>query len=258
MRITVSGDSEWKSTDFPYCETEETMRTSVVTGCSGGMGRAICAELKAAGDRVVGIDRPASAPGAGAGQPDRFIGCDLADMDEVRRALAELESEEGIACLVNCAGLYEKKSVFELTLEDFDRVLSVNLRAPFLLSQQLGRRMADRGGGTIVNIASINGKLGSPIVSYGTSKAGLIGLTRSLAKTLAPYNIRVNAIAPGTIRTPMAADVDPVQMERSLYNIAMGRIGEPGEIATVVRFLASGDSTYMTGSIVDVAGGWMS
>src|SRR5690606_29826273 len=163
------------------------------------------------------------------------------------RALAALDEEPGIGCLVNNAGLYEKIGVFDLTLEDFDRVMTVNLRAPFLLSQHLAKDMAARGGGVIVNIASINGKLGSPIVPYGTSKAGLIGRTRSMAKTLAPHNIRVNAIAPGTIRTPMAADVDPVQMERSLYSVAMGRIGEPEEIAGVVRFLAGKESTYMTG-----------
>lgn len=233
------------------------MRTSIVTGSSGGMGRAICAELKAQGDRVIGIDRVEPQANEDKGSVDRFIACDLSDMDEVQRAIDALADEEEIGCLVNCAGLYEKKGVFELTLDDFDRVLAVNLRAPFLLSQQLAMRMRDRGG-VIVNIASINGKLGSPIVPYGTSKAGLIGLTRSLAKTLAPYNIRVNAIAPGTIRTPMAADVNPVQMERQMYSVAMERVGEPKEIATVVRFLASDESSYMTGAVVDVAGGWMS
>lgn len=233
------------------------MRTSIVTGSSGGMGRAICAELKAQGDRVIGIDRVEPQPNEDKGSVDRFIACDLSDMDEVQRAIDALADEEEIGCLVNCAGLYEKKGVFELTLDDFDRVLAVNLRAPFLLSQQLAMRMRDRGG-VIVNIASINGKLGSPIVPYGTSKAGLIGLTRSLAKTLAPYKIRVNAIAPGTIRTPMAADVNPVQMERQMYSVAMERVGEPKEIATVVRFLASDESSYMTGAVVDVAGGWMS
>jgi NAD(P)-dependent dehydrogenase (short-subunit alcohol dehydrogenase family) len=228
-----------------------------VTGCNGGIGRAICAELKSCGDRLVGIDRPGTESGAGQERPDRFIACDLADIADIRNALNRLLDEDSIGCLVNCAGLYEKKTVFDLTLDDFDRVLTVNLRAPFLLSQQLAKRMVGRGG-AIVNIASINGKLGSPIVPYGTSKAGLIGLTRSLAKTLAPYGIRVNAIAPGTIRTPMAADVEPVQMERQMHNVAMERMGEPREIASVVRFLASADASYMTGSIVDVAGGWMS
>jgi 3-oxoacyl-[acyl-carrier protein] reductase len=222
------------------------------------MGRAICAEMRKAGDRVVGLDRPGAGGGEDQELPDRFIPCDLSDIEDISRALDELAGEDDVGCLVNCAGLYEKKKVFDLTLEDFDRVLTVNLRAPFLLSQRLGRRMADNGGGTIVNIASINGKLGSPIVPYGTSKAGLIGLTRSMAKTLAPYGIRVNAIAPGTIRTPMAADVDPAQMERQMYSVAMERVGEPSEIATVVRFLSSENSSYMTGAIVDVAGGWMS
>jgi len=223
------------------------------------MGRAIVAELRRAGDRVVGLDRDeASAAPSPAQTPDRYISCDLADMEAVRGALRLLAQEDGIGCLVNCAGLYEKKAVFDLTLEDFDRVLAVNLRAPFLLSQELARAMAARGGGAIVNIASINGKLGSPMVPYGASKAGLIGLTRSLARTLAPYNIRVNAIAPGTIDTPMAAGVDPVQMERQMHNVAMGRVGEPREIATVVRFLSGDEASYMTGSIVDVAGGWMS
>lgn len=234
------------------------MRTLVLTGSSGGMGRAIATEMKRAGYRVVGLDRPGKEVARAGEQSDRFIACDLASIDDVRRALDDLAAERRIDCLVNCAGLYEKKKVFELTLEDFDRVLTVNLRAPFLLSQQVAERMAHAGGGSIVNIASINGKLGSPIVPYGTSKAGLIGLTRSLAKTLAPYKIRVNAIAPGTIQTPMADDVDPVQMERQMYSIAMGRIGEPREIATVVRFLASEEASYMTGSVVDVAGGWMS
>jgi NAD(P)-dependent dehydrogenase (short-subunit alcohol dehydrogenase family) len=232
--------------------------TSVLTGSAGGMGRAICAELKRAGHRVIGLDRAEGGPGAAGEGPDRFIACDLSVMDEVRRALDDMADETGIDGLVNCAGLYQKKAVFDLTLEDFDRVLAVNLRAPFLLSQELARRMARADGGSIVNIASINGKLGSPMIPYGTSKAGLIGLTRSMARTLAPHGIRVNAIAPGTIDTPMAADVDAAQMERQMYSVAMGRVGEPREIATVVRFLLSEDASYMTGSVVDVAGGWMS
>ncbi|MGO9931076.1 MAG: SDR family NAD(P)-dependent oxidoreductase [Steroidobacteraceae bacterium] len=235
------------------------MRTSVLTGCNGGIGAAICTVLKEAGDRVIGLDRPGTEGASDQhSRADRFVGCDLSEVDQIYRVLEDLSDEVGIGCLVNCAGLYEQKKVFELTLEDFDRALTVNLRAPFLLSQHFARRMADTGGGVIVNIASISGKLGSPIVPYGASKAGLIGLTRSLAKTLAPYNIRVNAIAPGTIRTPMAAGVDRVQMQRSMYNVAMERMGEPLEIATAVRFLASTDSSYMTGSVVDVAGGWMS
>ncbi|TKT78380.1 SDR family oxidoreductase [Aquamicrobium sp. LC103] len=124
------------------------MRVSVVTGCTGGMGRAITAELKTAGDRVIGLDRAAAAASEDEAVPDEFIACDLSDMEDVRRTLRVLSQESAIGCLVNCAGLYERKAVFELTLEDFDRVLTVNLRAPFLLSQGLARGMAERGGGS--------------------------------------------------------------------------------------------------------------
>ena len=222
------------------------MPTSILTGCHGGMGRAIAAELRRSGYRVVGIDRQRAIAGDADERPDRFVACDLSDMDEVRRALHELAGEADISTLVNCAGHYEKKSIFDLTIEDFDRALAVNLRAPFLLSQGLARRMAETGGGSIVNISSINGKLGSPMIPYGASKAGLIGLTRSMAKTLAPYRVRVNAIAPGTIDTPMAASVDATQMERQMYSVAMGRVGAPREIATVVRFLASDESSFLS------------
>jgi len=97
------------------------MRVSVVTGCNGGMGRAICAALKSAGDRVVGIDRGGTESGSGSEAPDLFLACDLAEAGEVRQALDALAGEKPIGCLVNCAGLYEKKTIFELTLEDFDR-----------------------------------------------------------------------------------------------------------------------------------------
>lgn len=236
------------------------MRTSVVTGCNGGMGRAIVAELRRAGDRVVGPDRDeASAAPSPAQTPDRYISCDLADMEAVRGALRLLAQEDGIGCLVNCAGLYEKKAVFDLTLEDFDRVLAVNLRAPFLLSQELARAMAARGGGAIVNIASINGKLGSPMVPYGTSKAGLIGLTRSLARTLAPYNIRVNAIAPGLVRTPMSrrAQQNPEILERMKQKqpLAQGLM-EPEDIARAALFLLSPESSMITGQVLGIDAGW--
>ncbi|MFY0634010.1 MAG: SDR family oxidoreductase [Vannielia sp.] len=227
--------------------------TAVVTGCHGGMGRAIVAALAASGRRVIGIDRP----GSDGATPDRFLPCDLADMAAVA-ALVDTLQGEPVDCLVNCAGHYAIKPVFDLTLEDFDLALAINLRAPFLLSQGLARGMATRGGGSIVMISSIAGKLGSPMVPYGTTKAALIGLTKSLAKTLAPHAIRVNAIAPGVIRTPMAEGVEPEQMAQQMKNVPMARWGEPEEIAGVVGFLAGDASSYMTGAVLDVAGGWMS
>lgn len=230
-------------------------RTALVTGCLGAIGRAICTELRQQGYRLVGTDY-----GPHAGFEGDYHACDLVDPDAVVRLLADIAPglSAGITLLVNNAGLYEPVPFFDLTLQDFDRAHAVNVRAPFQLSQAVARWMVAHGHqGAIVNIASIAGKLGSPIIPYGSSKAATIGLTRSLARVLAPHGIRVNAIAPGVIETPMSAAVNAAQMQRQLANVPMGRMGEPSEIARVVSFLASPAAGYMTGSIVDVNGGWM-
>jgi NAD(P)-dependent dehydrogenase (short-subunit alcohol dehydrogenase family) len=164
-----------------------------------------------------------------------------------------------IDLLVNNAAHYDPKPLFETTLEDFDLAFRINVRAVFQLSQAIARRMiGDGGGGSIVNIASIAGKLGSPVVSYGASKAAVIGLTRSMAKSLGGQGVRVNAVAPGMIRSPMSKAIAEPQLRAQLASTAMNRLGEPDEIARVVAFLASPAASYMTGAVVDVAGGWMS
>lgn len=229
-------------------------KTAVVTGCLGAIGRAICEELSQTGFAVVGIDKPPD----GADHAGRYFPCDLSDAQATVDVVQQIGAESrAIDLLVNNAGAYEPKGFFDLTIEDFDRTMAVNARAVFILSQQIARWMIDAGrGGSIVNIASIAGRLGSPVIPYGTSKAAVIGLTRSMARVLAPHRIRVNAIAPGIIASPMSARVAPAQMERQLANVPMGRIGDPAEIAKVVAFLAQDASSYMTGSIVDVNGGW--
>lgn len=229
-------------------------KTAIVTGCQGFIGRATCRELLEAGFVVVGVDR---APEKG-DHEGPYITCDLSNIAVIEKMLETgRRYASDISLLVNNAGLYEPKGFFDLTLEDFDRVMTVNTRAVFLISQAVARWMVDSNrGGSIVNIASINGRLGSPIIPYGTSKAAVIGLTKSMARALAPHKIRVNAIAPGVIETPMSAAVAPEQMKRQLLNVPMGRMGEPSEIAKVVAFLAGDASSYMTGSIVDVNGGW--
>ncbi|MAU22344.1 MAG: short-chain dehydrogenase [Martelella sp.] len=231
------------------------MRTSVVTGCAGGIGRAICGALRAGGDRIIGLGQgatPKDWPSS-----DRFLACDLTDMDALQRLLPELDRDGPVACLVNCAGLYEKRGVFDTTLADFDRAMAVNVRAPFVLSQYLARGMAVRGGGVIVNVASLAATIGSPLISYGTSKAAVVGLTKSLARALAPHGIRVNAVSPGITDTAIARDVDPAQMARQMENVAMKRWAEPAEIARVVAFVASDGASYMTGTDVSVNGGWI-
>lgn len=229
-------------------------KAAIVTGCLGSIGKATCRELLGAGFLVIGVDRP----GEGGDHEGPYIPCDLSDIAAIEAMLeAARHYASDIRVLVNNAGLYEPIGFFDLTLADFDRVMTVNTRAVFMISQAVARWMidADRDG-SIVNIASINGRLGSPIIPYGTSKAAVIGMTKSMARALAPHRIRVNAIAPGVIETPMSAAVAPEQMKRQLLNVPMERMGEPSEIATVVRFLASDASSYMTGSIVDVNGGW--
>lgn len=226
-----------------------------MTGCYGGIGQAIAFALQQAGDRVIGIDHPDAVAQGPA--PDQFHGCDLADMEATQDLATRIAVGENVGLLINCAGHYARGDVFDLTLADLDLSLAVNLRAPFLLSQTFGRVMARAGRGVIVNVASIAAHIGSPMVPYGTSKAGLVGLTKSLARAYAPHNIRVNAVAPGITGTAMARDVAPDQMARQIEQVAMGRWAEPQEIANVVQFLASDAASYMTGSVVDVTGGWI-
>ena len=232
------------------------MSVAIVTGCLGAIGSAICIELDAAGYDVIGLDRPAD----GAFVHGRYFACDLADAPAVTQVLGLIrQSGASPGLLVNNAGFYDPKPFFETSLDDFGKAYDINVRAIFQLVQEVARWMiADDTKGAIVNIASIAGKIGSPIVSYGTSKAAVLGLTRSVAKVLAPHGIRVNAVAPGVIASPMSNIINDAQMRTQMAMTAMGRIGTPDEIAKVVRFLASADASYMTGSIVDVAGGWMS
>jgi NAD(P)-dependent dehydrogenase (short-subunit alcohol dehydrogenase family) len=232
------------------------MPIAIVTGCLGAIGRATCIELAAAGFDLVGIDRH---PDAMFGEVS-YYACDLADSAAITATLKAIRAAHGqVELLVNNAAHYDPKPFFDTSLADFDTSYSINVRAIFQLSQEVARWMVDDGvSGAIVNIASIAGKIGSPIIPYGTSKAAVIGLTRSMAKALAPLNIRVNAIAPGIISSPMSDAVNPEQMRVQLSNVATGRLGEPAEIAAVVRFLGSPAASFMAGSIVDVAGGWMS
>ena len=156
------------------------------------------------------------------------------------------------------------KPFLELTEEDWDKVLSVNLKGYFLCSQVCAKEMVKQKSGAIVNIASIGmggAGVGFPTIAhYCASKGGIVAMTEALALELAPYNIRVNAIAPGAIDTPMSSSTkdDPKALEGTLARIPMRRMGKPEEISNAVLFLASDQSSYMTGSVVVVDGGWLS
>ena len=165
--------------------------------------------------------------------------------------------------LVNNAGICQFKPFLELTEEEWDRTLDINLKGYFLCVQAAAREMAKQKSGVIVNIASVamgQQGIGFPnIVHYCASKGGIVGMTEALAVELAPYNIRVNAVSPGMIETPMIDQIkqDPKTMAAMLNKVPMHRVGKPEEVSNLVLFLASDDSSYMTGSTVVVDGGWL-
>ena len=188
--------------------------------------------------------------------------CDVGDKAQVDELVAQtLKAYGRIDVLVNNAGIFRAADFLEVTEEDFDAVLRVNLKGSFLVGQAVARSMAAAGGGTIVNMSSVNGVLAIPtIASYNVSKGGVNQLTRVMALALADKNIRVNAVAPGTIATELAAKAVLTSDEaksKIMSRTPMKRLGQPSEIADVVAWLASDASSYVTGEIVTVDGGRM-
>ncbi|GAA0709288.1 SDR family NAD(P)-dependent oxidoreductase [Vreelandella titanicae] len=229
-----------------------TKSVAVVTGSNGLTGQAICKVLDSRGYTVVGLDVADSGKGEYAYQR-----CDVTSYDQIKEAIQTIDSEYGtIRILVNNAGVWHGKTFFDITAEDYDFTYGVNARAPFLLSQEVAKRLVEVGeGGVIVNLASIVGNIGSGIIDYGGSKAAVINLTKSLAKPLGPHGIRVNAVSPGTINTAMGEKVPKEIRDKLIAGSGLQRAAEPEEIASVVGFLVSDEASYMTGATVDVNGG---
>jgi NAD(P)-dependent dehydrogenase (short-subunit alcohol dehydrogenase family) len=165
--------------------------------------------------------------------------------------------------LVNNAGICQFKPFLELTEEDWDRTLDINLKGYFLCAQACAKEMVKRKSGVIINIASVAmGQVGigfPSLVHYCASKGGIVAMTEAMALELAPYNIRVNAISPGAIETPMIDPLkaDPKTMETILARIPLHRVGKPEEVSNLVLFLASDQSSYITGSNFVIDGGWL-
>jgi NAD(P)-dependent dehydrogenase (short-subunit alcohol dehydrogenase family) len=238
-------------------------RVVVVTGGAQGIGEACVRRFAHEGALCLIADvddqRGQTLAGElGAG----YIHCDVGDKAQVDALIARTTKEHGrIDVLVNNAGIFRAADFLEVSEADFDAVLRVNLKGAFLMGQAAARVMAAAGGGNIVNMSSVNGVLAIPnIASYNVSKGGINQLTRVMALALADKGIRVNAVAPGTIATELAAKAVLTSDEaraRILSRTPMKRLGRPQEIADVVAWLASDAASYVTGEIVTVDGGRM-
>lgn len=244
--------------------TEPTLagRTALITGGGGGIGAACACALAGAGARVIVADRDAGAARAVAtalaGEAEPL---DVTDAAAVQALFAALErSGRTPDILVNCAGIQSVADPLDAAPEDWQRVLSVNLSGSFFTAQAFGQRLRAAGRpGAIVNIASTSSILASPSrTAYVASKHGVVGLTRQLAFEFGPLGIRVNAVAPGVIRSPMTASYfdDPALLARLRAAYPLGRAGEPEEVADVALFLASDAARFVTGAVIPVDGGY--
>ncbi len=239
-------------------------RVAVVTGAGSGIGQAIARRLARSEASIVIADLNIDAArrteqGIRAlGRPALAIETDVTRRAAVEAMVDQTLREFGqIDILVNNAGIAGRSvPLWKLEDEDWDQVLAVNLKSVFYCSRAVISAMKERKCGRIINIASIAGKEGNPnMIPYSTSKAGVIGFTKALAKEVSQYNILVNAVTPAVIRTVILDQVSPEQIEYMTSRIPLARMGEPEEVAAVVHFLASSDSSFVTGQVYDVSGG---
>src|ERR1041384_306563 len=237
------------------CMTNMTNRTAFVTGASRGIGLACAKALGEAGARVVLAARDTARLEEAAMQiPGAMcISIDLASPESIKDAFAKAGN---IDILVNNAGITKDGLAMRMKKDDWDVVLATNLTGAFLAVQQVLPSMLKQRWGRIINISSIVGETGNPGQSnYVASKAGLIGLTKSLAQEMASRNITINAIAPGFIETDMTAVLSDDLKAKMLEHIPLKRMGKAEDVAAAVRFLASDDASYITGHVLDVNGG---
>src|SRR5437763_10880276 len=238
-----------------------TERTALVTGAARGIGLAIAERLIADGSRVAIVDIDGAAVTEAAtrlGKNALAVIADVTKTADVERAVAmPVERWGRLDVVVNNAGITGRSfPIWELTDEDWQAVIACDLTSVFLVCRAAVKHMLAAGGGRIVNIASVAGKDGNPtLVPYSTAKAGVIGLTKALAKEVATKGILVNAVAPAVIGTELLQQMERSTVDMLVAKIPMGRVGKPEEVAALVAWLSSDECSFSTGAVYDLSGG---
>jgi 3-oxoacyl-[acyl-carrier protein] reductase len=238
-------------------------RVAIITGAARGIGAATAERMGKEGARVAVVDIDLNEANAvvetirAAGGDAAAFECDVAQPAQVEVLVANVIAHfGGLDILVNNAGICPRISVDEMTEEMFDKMININLKPIFFLTRAAGNAMKERGG-RIVNLSSTGGRIGGVFNStvYGATKAGILAMTKSFARHYAPYNILVNAVAPGAVETRMMTIMSEATLKGVIEAAPLKRLADPSEIANVIVFLSSDESSWMTGATVDVNGG---
>ena len=235
---------------------------ALVTGASRGIGEAIARRLASEGARVLaaarsaeGLARVVAAIAESGGKASALV-LDLANPASIEEAVRAALAEQQIDVLVNNAGVTEDNLILRMSREAWDRVLATNLTGVFLLTQAVVKSMVRKRYGRIVNVTSVVGLMGNAgQANYAASKAGLVGLTKTIARELASRNVTCNAVAPGFIVTAMTDQMTEDARSRLTEEIPLARLGVPDDVASAVAYLASEDAAYVTGHVLNVSGG---
>jgi 3-oxoacyl-[acyl-carrier protein] reductase len=238
-------------------------KVALITGAAQGIGLATAQKFGTEGAVVVICDRDAASVQSAVAQVQAGGGsawgqaCDVTDRAQVDALVAAIHTRYGrLDVLVNNAGITRDARLVKMTIDQFDAVLDVNLRAAFHCAQAVAPGMIERGRGVILNASSVSGIYGNfGQTNYAASKAGIIAFTKTWARELGPKGIRVNAVAPGLVRTPMLDTIPAEVMEMMNEHVPLRRLGEPEELANVYAFLASDEASYVNGAVLEVAGG---
>lgn len=231
-----------------------TNQVAVITGGSGAIGAATANLFLASGARVVCVDQHEPQT-ARAGM--RFIATDISNFAEVEACVANiLATEKSVDCLINNAGISRDAPIWKMSETAWDAVLNVNLKGAFNFVHHLAPHFRERQRGKIVNVSSINGMRGKfGLANYAAAKAGLIGLTKTIAKELGRYHVNVNAVAPGYILTPLTQNLPQQILDQALAETVLGKLGEPEDVANTILFLCSDLAKHITGEVIKIDGG---